>query len=403
MNQVQQEVTVTKDNLSALFTPVQLGLLGLKHRVVMAPLTRSRSIQPNSVPGELMKEYYEQRASDGGLIITEATNISLTSRGWLGAPGLYSDEQVAGWKQIVSAVHDKGGHIFAQLWHTGRSSHTAMTGGAMPVSASVNPDYWEHSDHLVSIPGGWVQSTPHRALTVPEIATIVQDYRRAAERAMDAGFEGVELHAANGYLVDQFLQDGSNHRTDEYGDSIENRTRFLSEVVTALVAVWGAERVAVRIGPGGTWNGMSDSNPSALFSYVAEHLNKFGLAYLHIIEPRIGGSELVHEGQGAIASEQLRAIFKGKLIAAGGFEPDTAEEAVSGGTVDAVAFGRHFVANPDLPRRIREGLPLSKHDRSTFYTFDAHGYTDYSPYEATKQDSLSAPQSTATTLQLEEV
>jgi N-ethylmaleimide reductase len=370
-------MTRTRD----LFTPVEFGPLKLKHRVVMAPLTRSRSVQPDSVPGELMREYYEQRASDGGFIITEATNISLTSRGWLGSPGLYSDQQVEGWKKIISAVHAKGGHMFAQLWHTGRSSHTAMTGGEMPVSASVDPAYWQHASHMVSIPGGWVQPSPHRALAMPEIAGIVRDYRRTAERAIDAGFEGVELHAANGYLLDQFLQDGSNKRTDEYGGSIENRTRFLSEAVTALISVWGADRVGVRIGPSGIWNGMSDSNPQALFSYVGECLNKFGLAYLHIIEPRVGGSEVVHAGQGAVASEHLRTIFKGKLIAAGGFEPETAEEIVEQGMVDAVAFGRHFVSNPDLPRRIREGLPLSDYDRSTFYTFDAHGYTDYPAYE----------------------
>lgn len=369
------------EKTKALFTAVEFGKLKLKHRVVMAPLTRSRSVQPNSIPGELMKEYYEQRASDGGFIITEATNISLTSRGWLGSPGMYSDPQVDGWTKIVSAVRAKGGHMFAQLWHTGRSSHIAMTGGEMPVSPSVDPAYWQNPNHLVSIPAGWVQPSPHRALTVFEIAGIVQDYRRAAERAVDAGFEGVELHAANGYLVDQFLQDGSNKRTDEYGGSIENRTRFLSVIVTALIGVWGADRVAVRIGPCGTWNGMSDSNPKALFSYVAESLNQFGLAYLHIIEPRIGGSEVVHAGEEAIASAHVRTIFKGKLIAAGGFEPATAEEIVEKCVVDAVAFGRYFVSNPDLPSRIREGLPLSDYDRNTFYTFDAHGYTDYPVYE----------------------
>src|SRR6204780_3582056 len=180
----------------ALFTAVEFWPLKLKHRVVMAPLTRSRSIQPDSVSGELMREYYEQRASDGGFIITEATNISLTSRGWLGSPGLYSDQQVEGWKKIVSAVRARGGHMFSQLWHTGRSSHTAMTSGEMPVSASVDPGYWLHPNHLVSIPGGWAQPSPHRSLTVSEIAAIVQDYRHSAQRAMDAGFEGVELHAA---------------------------------------------------------------------------------------------------------------------------------------------------------------------------------------------------------------
>ena len=365
-----------------LFTSVSLGRLSLTHRIIMAPLTRSRSVQPDSVPGDLMREYYEQRVSDGGLIIGEATNISLTSRGWLGAPGLYSDAQVAGWKKITDAVKSRGGHMFAQLWHTGRSSHTSMTGGEMPVSASVNEAYWRHPSHLVSIPGGWTQPSPHRALTIPEIKDIVQDYRGAAARAMDAGFEGVELHAANGYLVDQFLQNGSNQRTDEYGGSIENRTRFLSEVVTALVSIWGPDRVAVRIGPKGTWNGVSDSNAETLFSYVAEHLNQFPLAYLSLIEPRIAGSDLIHVNQGPVASEWLRPIYRGNLISAGGFEPDTAEAAVAAGTVDAVAFGRHFVSNPDLVRRIHDELPLTPYNRDTFYTFDAVGYTDYPVYEA---------------------
>ena len=373
---------MVQNTRQSLFTSLDLGPMHLKHRVVMAPLTRSRSIQPDSVPGELMKQYYEQRASDGGFIITEATNISLTSRGWLGAPGLYTDEQVQGWKKIVSAVRAKGGHMFAQLWHTGRASHVAMTGGAMPVSASVNPAYWENPNHLVSIPGSWAPSSPHRALTVAEIAGIVQDYRRASERAMEAGFEGVEIHAANGYLIDQFLQDGSNQRTDQYGGPIENRVRLLSEVVSAAISVCGADRVAVRIGPRGTWNGMSDSDPVALFSHVATHLNRFGLAYLHLIEPRVGGSITTHPEQGAVAAEQLRPLFKGKLMAAGGFEPETAAAALSSGLLDAVAFGRHFVSNPDLVHRIREGLPLAAADRDTFYTFDAKGYADYPAYQA---------------------
>jgi N-ethylmaleimide reductase len=369
------------DQSKSLFSPISLGDIVLKHRVIMAPLTRSRSIQPDSIPGDLMREYYEQRASDGGLIISEATNISITSRGWLGAPGLYSDPQVAGWTAITSAVKAKGGHMFAQLWHTGRSSHTAMTGGQMPVSASVNEAYWLHPNHLVSIPGGWTQPSPHRALKISEIHGIVQDYKHAAERAMDAGFEGVELHAANGYLVDQFLQNGSNQRPDEYGGSVENRTRFLSEIVTALVGVWGSQRVGVRIGPNGTWNGISDSDPRALFAYVADHLNQFPLAYLSLIEPRIAGSDLVNTTEGAIAAEWLRPIFKGKLISAGGFEPDSAAAAVAAGTVDAVAFGRHFVSNPDLARRIKENLPLASYNRDTFYTFDSIGYTDYPAYE----------------------
>ncbi len=385
----EREIMVTINKEQKLFTPVQIGAIELKHRVVMAPLTRSRSMQPNSIPGDLMAEYYVQRSSDGGLIIGEATNISVTSRGWLGAPGLYSDRQVEGWKKVVSGVHARGGHMFAQLWHTGRSSHVQMTGGEMPVSASIDPAYWQNPSHLVSTPSGWIQPSPHRALTVAEIEGIVQDYRRAAERAMDAGFEGVELHAANGYLMDQFLQDGSNKRTDEYGGSIENRSRFLIEVIGAMTSVWGSDRVGVRVGPGGAFNGMSDSNPQALFKYVAEQLNRFGLAYMHIIEPRVKGNVVVKERQGAIAAEQMRMIFSGKIIAAGGFEPATAEAILESGTADAVAFGRHFISNPDLPRRIKERLPIADYDRNTFYTFDAHGYTDYPFYNGQRQ-SVSA-------------
>jgi N-ethylmaleimide reductase len=368
--------------MSKLLTPIQIGPVPLKHRVVMAPLTRSRAEQPGGVPGELMREYYAQRASDGGLIIGEATSISPSARGWFGAPGLYSAEQVEGWKKITRAVHAKGGRIFAQLWHTGRSSHISVTEGSVPVSASVSPAYWEDANNLTSTPAGWVQPSPHRSLGTSEIAGIVEDYRRAAERAKAAGFDGIELHSANGYLLDQFLQNGSNKRTDTYGGSIENRARFLLEVVEALASVFGGDRVAVRIGPNGKWNGMSDSDPQALFGYVAEQLNQFGLAYLHIIEPRVKGNIVIAEGQAPIAAEQLRKVFKGTIMAAGGFEPDTAEAVLQSGDADLVAFGRHFVSNPDLPERIRLSHLLTAYDRDTFYTFDAHGYTDYPAFDA---------------------
>src|SRR5467141_1098956 len=232
-------------------------------------------------------------------------------------------------------------------------------------------------------------NSPHRALEIREIPGIVEDYRKAAERAKATGFDGVELHAGNGYLPDQFLQDGINKRTDMYGGSIENRSRFLLQVVEAMVSVWGGNRVAVRIAPSGTWNGVSDSNPIALFDYVAKQLNHFGLAYLHIIEPRIKGNVLVAEGQGHIATTRLRKVLTGTIIAAGGFEPDTAEAAVGEGDADLVAFGRHFVANPDLPKRIRLGLPLNSYDRDTFYTFEARGYTDYPFYEQ-RSESLAS-------------
>jgi N-ethylmaleimide reductase len=347
----------------------------------MAPLTRSRAELPNDVPGDLMLDYYTQRASKGGLIIAEGAPVSTSARGWLGAPGLYSDQQMEGWKKITSAIHAKGGYVFAQLWHTGRSSHVSVTGGPEPVSASVNPEYWQNLSHLTSTPGGWVQPSPHRALKISEIAGIVEDYRKAAARAKQAGFDGVELHGANGYLVDQFLQDGSNKRSDAYGGSIENRTRFLLEAVEAMTSVWGRERVGVRIGPDGRWNGMSDSNPQALFTYATQQLNGFALAYLHIIEPRVKGNVVIAEGQPPIAAQYLRKIFRGKIIAAGGFEPNTAEAVLEKGDADLVAFGRYFVSNPDLPRRIERKLPLSDYDRDTFYTFDARGYNDYPAYE----------------------
>jgi N-ethylmaleimide reductase len=385
VSQLSEEEIVSK-----LFTPISIGTLRLTHRVVMAPLTRSRACLPGDVPNDLMVEYYAQRASAGGLIIGEATTISTSARGWLGAPGLYSDKQVDGWKEITAAIHAKKGFIFAQLWHTGRASHVSVTGGAEPVSASVNPGYWSEPDKLTSTPGGWVQPSPHRALEIAEIPGIVNDYRKAAERAKQAGFDGVELHAANGYLIDQFLQNGCNKRTDAYGGSIENRARLLLEVVDAMVSVWGADRVGVRIGPDGKWNGMSDSDPKALFTHVAKHLNRFALAYLHIIEPRVKGNVVVAEGQGPIAAEYLSTIFTGKIIAAGGFEPDTAEAVVASGDADLVAFGRYFVSNPDLPIRIKQQLPLSDYDRNTFYTFDSRGYIDYPAYATGASDHRSA-------------
>jgi N-ethylmaleimide reductase len=233
---------------------------------------------------------------------------------------------------------------------------------------------------LVSTANGWLQPSPPRALDIAEIPAIVEDYRQAAERARAAGFEGVELHGANGYLPDQFLQDGSNKRTDAYGGSIENRCRFMLEVVQAIASVWGGDRVAVRIGPSGAFNGMSDSNPGALFDYLVGQLNRFGLAYLHIVEPRVKGNVLIAERQAPVAAERLRKIFKGKIIAAGGFEPESAQAILEKGDADLVAFGRHFLANPDLPKRIKLGLPLNNYDRKTFYTFDSYGYTDYPFY-----------------------
>jgi len=359
--------------VSKLFSPLQINPdLMLGHRVVMAPLTRMRS-EAGDIPGDLMVEYYGQRASAGGLIIAEATPVIVTGRAYLGAPGIYDDSQIAGWKRVVDAVHAKGGKIFLQLWHVGRTAHVDLTNGQTPVSASESSDY----DGVAFTTKGWVASTPARALGIEEIPGIVEAFRKGAERAKAAGFDGAEIHGANGYLIDQFLQDGSNKRTDIYGGSPENRARLLLEVTHAVASVWGCDRTAVRIGPSGKWNGMSDSNPQATFGYVAKALSPLGLAYLHVIDPRIVGGEDVAEGLPAVAAADLRKLYKGAILAAGGFDGNDAENLVSKGDADMVAFGRHFIANPDLPVRIKEGLPLNPYDRNSFYGGDHRGYTDY--------------------------
>jgi N-ethylmaleimide reductase len=348
----------------------------------MAPMTRQRSEQPGAVPGALQLQYYTPRATEGGLIFTEGTAVSHGGLGIHGSPGLWTDEQVSGWKRIVDAIHARGGYMFAQLWHAGRGAHISTT-GQMPVSPSVDPEYWANANP-VSTAEGFIRPSPHRALETDEIAGIIEEFRAAADNAKTAGFDGVELHGAYGYLIDQFLQDGTNKRTDRYGGSIENRARLLFELFEAVSSVWGADRVGVRIAPNSHYNGMGDSDPHALFGRVATRLNDYGPAYLHVIEPRMQGIELAVEGQGAVATQELRKLFGGKLIAAGGFEPDTAGRTVADGDADLISFARHFISNPDLPERIRRNLPLSPYDRSTFYAFDAHGYTDYPFYDEEK-------------------
>ena len=374
---------MNKKSTEKLFSGITIGSIpALAHRVVMAPLTRLRSEQPGDIPNALMLEYYTQRASNGGLLITEATTVAITGRGYLGAPGIYSDAQVAGWQRITSAVHARGARIVLQLWHVGRASHVDMTGGEAPVGPSVVP-----YEGLAFTQRGWVAVSPNRALKTGEIPTVVEAYRQAAARAQAAGFDGVEIHGANGYLLDQFLQDGSNQRDDAYGGPIENRARLLLEVTTAIISVWGGGRVGVRLGPGSKFNAMSDTNSDATFGYAADSLRKLGIAYLHLIEPRIDGNVAIADGLPPVAAHQLKHIFRGIVISAGGFEPETAEEILATGDADLVAFGRHFIANPDLPRRIRLGLPLNHHDRGTFYGGDHRGYTDYPFY----QDRLESP------------
>jgi N-ethylmaleimide reductase len=364
--------------MSKLFTPVQVGAFNLNHRVVLAPLTRMRSDMPDNVPGAAMAEYYAQRATPGGLLIAEATFIARQGNGGYASPGIETDAQAAGWRRVVDAVHAKGAKFLLQLWHVGRASHSSLQpNGGQPVAPSALD-----AGIGALLEGGYGAATLPRALETDEIPGIVAQYRRAAERAKAAGFDGVEIHGANGYLIDQFLQDGSNHRSDQYGGSIENRARFLFEVLDAVTAVWGADRVGVRVGPSNSFNAMHDSNPAALFSHVARELGRRGIAYLHVIEPRVKGNTEVGDDQTPSAAATLKPIFGGPVIAAGGFDGAGAEAIVAAGGADLVAFGRHFIANPDLPVRLRDGLPLNAYDRNTFYYGGAAGYADYPFHEA---------------------
>jgi N-ethylmaleimide reductase len=357
--------------LPTLFSPKKIGPYTLDHRVVHAPMTRLRS-DPDDTPSAMMVEYYRQRASPGGLIITESSHPMRSGRGYLGGPGLYTARHVTGWKRIADAVHAKGGRIFMQLVHDGRQSHIDLTGGPLPAAPSVVP-----FETLVMTQDGWVPASPHRAIGIDEIGTIIEAFRKGAEMALAAGVDGVELHSANGYLVDTFLQDGTNQRTDAYGGTVEKRARFLLEATAALISVWGADRVGVRLSPSGQWGSISDSDPLAIFGYAARQLNALGLAYLHIIEPRVKGVETLDEGQVPVAAAMLRQFFKGPIIAAGGFDGTGAEAILRRGDADLVAFGRFFASNPDLPERLRRQLPLTHYNRDAFWGGNERGYTDY--------------------------
>lgn len=359
----------------SLFDTIQLGDIVLKNRIIMAPLTRMRSQQPGNIPYALNAEYYAQRAS-AGLIISEATQISQQGQGYPATPGIHSPEQVAGWQLVTDAVHQKGGKIFLQLWHVGRISHSShqpngklpVAPSAIKVSGKVFTADWKQVDY----------QTPHM-LELSEIKAIIEDYRKACENAKLAGFDGVEIHSANGYLLDQFLQDGSNKRTDEYGGSIENRVKLLLEVVDVAINVWGKNRVGVRLSPYGTFNDMSESDPITLFNFVLENLNKKQIAYVHMIEPRAtsaGGNDAI-ASDAPCTSAIFRKKFSGIFISAGGYAPDTAKHAVETGLADAIAFGRFYIANPDLPERIKIGAELNKYNRATFYGGAEKGYTDY--------------------------
>lgn len=362
--------------MSDIFDGLKIGDITLKNRIIMAPLTRMRSLQPGNIPYELNAEYYAQRAG-AGMIVSEATQISQQGQGYPATPGIYSEAQVEGWKKVTKAVHEKDGVIFLQLWHVGRISHPSLQpDGQAPVAPSA----------LVAKNSGtytadWqpTEILEPRALETDELPGIVADYVKAAQNAKDAGFDGVEVHGANGYLLDQFLQDGSNKRTDNYGGSIENRARLLLEVVDAVISVWGSGKVGVRLSPYGTFNDMSDSDPIALFNYVLEQLNERKVGYVHLIEPRstsAGGNDEVYDDAPS-TSDLFHKSFDGVFLSAGGYDAASAKDAVASGKVDGVVFGRYYISNPDLPERIKAGIEFTPYDRDTFYGGEEKGYTDY--------------------------
>jgi len=348
-----------------LFSSVTVGALTLPNRAVMAPLTRSRAGAGN-VPSSMAPEYYSQRAG-AGLIITEATQATADGQGYIDTPGLFNAEQVAGWKKVTDAVHAKGGRIFVQLWHVGRISHPEFRNGEQPVAPSAIAPRG-----VQAYTSKGFQDIPEpRALTVTEIRGFVDGFRRSAELAQQAGFDGVEVHGANGYLIDQFLEDGTNHRTDEYGGSVENRARFLMEVLDAVTGVWGADRVGVRLSPGGSFNAMSDSDPQATFGYVIRQLATRQLAYLHLNELQNGPATP------DVTARYFRQFYPGTLIVAGGYTLERAQATLAAGTADLIAFGQLYLANPDLVDRFRRGAALNTPNPQTFYGGGAAGYIDY--------------------------
>jgi N-ethylmaleimide reductase len=349
-----------------LFSPVKLGTISLKNRMVMAPLTRNRAGE-GGVPHDLNVTYYAQRAT-AGLIVTEATPISDMAHGYPALPGIYTDAQTAGWKKVVDAVHAKGGKIVLQLWHVGRISHPSLLNGALPVAPSAIKPAGQAFTYQ-----GLQDYVQPRALEASELPAIVQEYVHATKCALAAGFDGVEIHAANGYLLDQFLRDGSNKRTDNYGGSFENRARLLMEVTRAVVAVAGADKTGIRISPVNPFNDMQDSNPQALFNYVAAELNQFNLAYLHVVE---GG---IHGGGKADAFDfvELRQLYKGAYMANLSYDKARGNAAIASGHADVIAYGVPFIANPDLVERYKTDAPLNEADSSSFYGGDEKGYTDY--------------------------
>lgn len=358
--------------MTSLFEPLALGAVKTANRVFMAPLTRMRATAPGDVPNDLMRDYYVQRAS-AGLIVSEGTQISPKGKGYMDTPGIHSEEQVAGWRRITDAVHEAGGLIAAQLWHVGRVSHESFHGGDLPVSASAVSYRNRTSVRGEDGRPTRVDCPTPRALETDEVARVVEDYRRATVNAREAGFDLVEIHGAHGYLLHQFLAADSNQRTDRYGGSLENRARLMLEVVDAVVDEWSSDRVGIRISPIGRFNGLEDPEGEQAGLYVARELAGRDLAFLHLSEPDWAGGPALDDDFRAA----LREAHPGPIVGAGSYDLDKARRLLDAGFIDAAAFGRSFIANPDLPRRLEEDLPLNEPVPDTFYGGDAEGYTDY--------------------------
>lgn len=349
-----------------LLDSYRLGAITLPNRMVMCPLTRNRA--PGGTPNALMAEYYTQRAT-AGLIVTEGTQVGPLGQGYQDTPGIYTNEQRDGWRVVTDSVHHAGGRIFAQLWHVGRVSHSYYHGKQPVAPSAIAPPGKAYT------PDGMKDFETPNALTVTEIAGVVDEFRRGAQVAHEAGFDGVELHGANGYLIDQFLQTGTNQRTDEYGGTPENRARFLIQVLDAVTSVWPSERVGVRVSPAGGASGIHDADPVETFTHVAKMLDDRGLAYMHVVEAPVGTNG---PDERAVCSTSLvRESYRGTVITAGGYTPETGEKAIEKGRADLIAFGRLFIANPDFVERVRVGAELNEPDRTTFYTSGPHGYVDY--------------------------
>lgn len=360
----------------ALFSPVTIGSLELPNRVFMAPLTRMRATAPGDVPNDLMLEYYRQRAG-AGLIFAEGTQISPEGKGYADTPGIHSDEQIAAWRKVTEAVHDAGGRIALQLWHTGRVNHDSLHDGALPVSASALE--FRNRTSLKDTDGNVVRSncpTP-RALETSELPRLIDDYRRATDNAREAGFDLVEIHGAHGYLLHQFMSELSNHRTDEYGGSLENRARLPLEVLDAVIDAWDAEHVGMRISPLGIFNGLDDAAGQPMGLHLARAFAERGIGFLHLSEPDWAGGPQ-HDD---VFRKELRAAYPGVIVGAGNYTVEKADRLIKAGFIDAAAFGRPFISNPDLPARLAVGAPLAEPIPATFYGGGAEGYTDYSRYE----------------------